>query len=168
MVFNGGWRTRRRGGWSGGYQQPYGGGYRRYGGYRPAGGSCVRDLFMVETGCCVAELFGCGPQLLLVAPRAIVHAGHPIADRAAQRSPRERLLAWLLGMIRIYQREISPHRPPSCRYSPTCSHYAAEALSTHGITRGLWLSARRLVRCRPGAVGGDDPVPLALSPSRGT
>ena len=62
-------------------------------------------------------------------------------------------------MIAAYQRDISAHRPGRCRYTPTCSHYAAEALQAHGLWRGLWLAARRLLRCRPGATGGDDPVP---------
>ena len=67
----------------------------------------------------------------------------------------------LIAAVRVYQREISPKRKPCCKYSPSCSNYAVEALETHGARRGAWLTARRLLRCRPGAVGGADPVPEA-------
>ncbi|WP_347343540.1 membrane protein insertion efficiency factor YidD [Jatrophihabitans telluris] len=63
--------------------------------------------------------------------------------------------------MELYQAEISPRRKACCRYTPTCSHYAAEALETHGLWRGTWLAARRLLRCRPGTPGGSDPVPPA-------
>ena len=65
----------------------------------------------------------------------------------------------LLAPIRFYQRFISPALPPSCRYSPTCSSYAVEALQTHGAVRGSWLAVRRLSRCHPWHAGGYDPVP---------
>ena len=65
----------------------------------------------------------------------------------------------LVAAIGVYQREISAHRPACCRFSPSCSHYAVEALRTHGVPRGLYLTARRLVRCRPGGKRGADPVP---------
>ncbi len=61
--------------------------------------------------------------------------------------------------IRGYQRFISPALPPSCRFTPSCSAYALEALSRHGALRGSWLAARRLVRCHPFNAGGVDPVP---------
>ena len=64
---------------------------------------------------------------------------------------------WLL--VRMYQLFISPVIPPACRYHPSCSRYAAEALLTHGALRGAWLGARRLSRCHPWAAGGPDPVP---------
>jgi putative membrane protein insertion efficiency factor len=72
-----------------------------------------------------------------------------------------------LGLIRIYQRTASPLLPvlfgPSCacRFQPSCSHYAAEAVRTHGTVKGAWLSARRLIRCTPFHPGGNDPVPPA-------
>jgi putative membrane protein insertion efficiency factor len=66
-------------------------------------------------------------------------------------------LLWLL--VRVYQLFISPVLPPACRYHPSCSQYAAEALLTHGPIRGTWLAVRRLLRCHPWAVGGPDPVP---------
>jgi putative membrane protein insertion efficiency factor len=65
----------------------------------------------------------------------------------------------LVAAVRVYQREISPKRQPSCRFSPTCSAYAVQALEKHGARRGSWLTVRRLIRCRPGASGGADPVP---------
>ena len=65
----------------------------------------------------------------------------------------------LLLMIRGYQRGISPFLPPACRYTPTCSEYAAEAIRRHGSSRGSWLAARRLLRCHPWGGSGYDPVP---------
>ena len=61
--------------------------------------------------------------------------------------------------IRFYQWVISPLLPPSCRYRPTCSEYAAEALATHGLMTGGWLTAKRLLRCHPWGGSGYDPVP---------
>ena len=65
----------------------------------------------------------------------------------------------LVLLVRVYQRAISPLFPSSCRYVPTCSEYAAQALTRHGIVRGLWLSAGRILRCNPWSDGGEDPVP---------
>ena len=67
--------------------------------------------------------------------------------------------ALLRMLIRFYQRAISPALPPACRYQPTCSHYAYEAIDRHGALRGVWLALKRLGRCHPGRAGGYDPVP---------
>ncbi|MFL6093971.1 MAG: membrane protein insertion efficiency factor YidD [Blastococcus sp.] len=67
----------------------------------------------------------------------------------------------MIAAIRVYQRQISPKRPPVCRFEPSCSAFAAEALEQHGARRGSWLTLRRLLRCRAGAVGAADPVPAA-------
>lgn len=61
--------------------------------------------------------------------------------------------------IRGYQKFISPGLPPSCRFTPSCSQYALEAVSKHGALKGSWLAARRLVRCHPFNPGGYDPIP---------
>ncbi|TMJ01814.1 MAG: membrane protein insertion efficiency factor YidD [Bacillati bacterium ANGP1] len=65
----------------------------------------------------------------------------------------------LLVLIRAYQRFVSPYTPPSCRFSPSCSSYAAEAIARHGPWRGAGLAVRRLLRCHPWNPGGYDPVP---------
>ncbi|MEX2446580.1 MAG: membrane protein insertion efficiency factor YidD [Dehalococcoidia bacterium] len=65
----------------------------------------------------------------------------------------------LLTLIRLYQRAVSPNLGVACRFEPSCSHYAYEAIERHGAARGAWLAARRLGRCRPGGDTGYDPVP---------
>lgn len=71
----------------------------------------------------------------------------------------------LIALVRIYQRTLSPVLPVvfgpncGCRFAPTCSHYAAEALREHGAVVGSWLSVRRLIKCTPLHPGGFDPVP---------
>lgn len=65
----------------------------------------------------------------------------------------------LLMVIRFYRRAISPYTPPSCRFQPTCSAYAEEAVRVHGAGRGGWLALRRLLRCHPFGGSGYDPVP---------
>ena len=70
------------------------------------------------------------------------------------------LLAWpLIMLVRGYQLFLSPFLPPSCRYTPSCSAYAIEALQRHGALRGSWLAVRRIARCHPFRPGGYDPVP---------
>ncbi len=61
--------------------------------------------------------------------------------------------------IRFYQLCISPLTPPSCRFVPTCSQYAVEAIRRHGVVRGGWLAVKRLLRCHPWGGSGYDPVP---------
>jgi uncharacterized protein len=65
----------------------------------------------------------------------------------------------LIWLVRGYQLLISPFLPPSCRFYPSCSHYAIEALQRHGPLKGLWLAVRRVGRCHPWHPGGHDPVP---------
>ncbi|MBR7164341.1 MAG: membrane protein insertion efficiency factor YidD [Clostridia bacterium] len=64
----------------------------------------------------------------------------------------------LIGLIRAYQRYISPLKKPSCRFYPTCSHYAIEAISQKGALRGTLLAIRRFCKCHPFHPGGYDPV----------
>ena len=63
------------------------------------------------------------------------------------------------GAIRFYQAALSPMNPWGCKYWPSCSHYALEAIQLHGLRRGAWLALRRLLRCHPLVCGGFDPVP---------
>jgi uncharacterized protein len=69
--------------------------------------------------------------------------------------------ALLLAMIGFYQRRISPMLGARCRFHPTCSHYATDALQNHGLIKGMLLSIWRILRCQPFCKGGYDPVPLA-------
>ena len=162
MVFIGGWRTQRPG------YGPYGpyrrGPYQR-GGYGYRNDSCLRDLCLIQSGCCLAEMVGCGPQLTVLGPtiaRTSFRALRGDGDGASTHP--SRIVRFLVAAIRIYQTEISAkRRHPCCRYSPSCSSYAIEALEAHGPWRGGWLSARRILRCRPGTRGGSDPVPPAVA-----
>jgi uncharacterized protein len=70
------------------------------------------------------------------------------------------LNALLRGVIRAYQLVLSPLLPAGCRYWPSCSYYAAEAIAVHGTARGSWLALRRLLRCHPWGGSGYDPVPV--------
>ena len=160
MVFVWGWGgggPRRRRSWGGrprygGYGRGYGRGYGPPRGYGRRDDSCLRDVLLLNTGCCLANAIGCSADLALVAPttarevRAAGTGGGRVRDR-------------LVAAVRVYQREVSPRRRPCCHFTPTCSAYAVQALEQHGAVRGSWLTVRRLVRCRPGGAHGPDPVP---------
>nr|WP_218587672.1 membrane protein insertion efficiency factor YidD [Selenomonas ruminantium] len=66
---------------------------------------------------------------------------------------------FLLLLIWGYQHVISPLKPPTCRYFPTCSEYARQAIEKYGVRRGGWLAVKRILRCHPFHEGGYDPVP---------
>jgi hypothetical protein len=84
--------------------------------------------------------------------------GHdPGADRGGGR--RSLAARAASGLITTYQRYISPFLGPRCRFYPTCSAYAGQAISRFGVARGGWLALRRIVRCHPLCDGGVDPVP---------
>lgn len=70
------------------------------------------------------------------------------------------LEVFVLAGVRFYQGALRPLNPWGCKFHPSCSHYALEAVEQHGLGRGLWLTLRRLLRCRPGVFGGYDPVPV--------
>lgn len=79
---------------------------------------------------------------------------------AENRSPVHRLIIGLmLGLVRGYQLLISPLLGPRCRFHPTCSHYAIEAIGRFGAVKGAWLTGKRILKCHPFHPGGDDPVP---------
>jgi len=71
---------------------------------------------------------------------------------------------WMISMIESYQRAFEG-RPSPCRFFPSCSSYAHEAVTVHGSVRGGWLAGRRLLRCRPFGPSGFDPVPEAVHPT---
>ena len=163
FIWSSGWGPRRRrprrgyGGYGGpGYGRGYGppSGYGYGPGYGRRNDTCLRDLLFLNTGCCLANAIGCGGDAFLLAPSTAreIH-------RAGTGEPGSRVAERLVAAVRVYQREISPKRAPSCVHEPTCSAYAVEALERHGARRGSWLTVRRLLRCRPGARGGADPVP---------
>ncbi len=97
----------------------------------------------------------------MTTPTALSEAAEPGAV------PRRRAGRWLartlVAAIELYRTAISPLRPPACRYTPSCSAYAAEAIRVHGAGRGLWLALRRLLRCHPFHAGGHDPVPSPVA-----
>ena len=68
-----------------------------------------------------------------------------------------------IGLIRVYQRFISPLFPPSCRYYPTCSNYSVQAIQKHGAIKGSLMGIARILRCHPFVKGGYDPVPEQFS-----
>jgi uncharacterized protein len=65
----------------------------------------------------------------------------------------------VLDLIKLYQGTISEATPHSCRYQPTCSHYAGQAIEKYGLAKGGWLAIKRVARCNPFSKGGYDPVP---------
>lgn len=83
------------------------------------------------------------------AQKLVSQVGTPLAGRL------------LIGLVQGYRLLVSPVLAPSCRYWPTCSEYAIEALRGHGAVRGSWLTAKRLCRCHPWSAGGVDDVPPA-------
>ncbi len=122
-------------------------------GYQRRGGSCARDACLMETGCCIGEALdnNCLVAGFLLLPHLLGAALRPGGRGGAA--------ARITAAIRVYQRDISAHRPAVCRFTPSCSRYATEAIATHGALRGTLLAARRLLRCRPGGARGTDPVP---------
>ena len=72
----------------------------------------------------------------------------------------KRVATWpFLALVKFYQYCISPYTPPACRFTPTCSQYAVEALKKYGPIKGGWLTVKRLLRCHPWGGSGYDPVP---------
>lgn len=88
-------------------------------------------------------------------PDAAPEGGAPDGVARARRNPIARLALWLIHLWQV----LREGRPSPCRYVPTCSTYAAEAITNHGVARGGWLAVRRLARCQPFGSHGYDPVP---------
>ncbi len=81
--------------------------------------------------------------------------------------PSATLTASLVALIGAYRRWVSPLLPPACRFHPSCSEYARDAIAQHGAVRGLLLATRRLAHCHPWCEGGLDPVPPLRHDQRG-
>jgi len=78
-----------------------------------------------------------------------------------------RLAAWLVDSgIGAYQLIVRPFLPPACRFVPSCSDYARQALAAHGLLKGGWLAVRRVIRCHPFHPGGYDPPPSIATPRK--
>lgn len=86
-------------------------------------------------------------------PKPETHSDHATPKR---RSP---LAVLFIGLVRFYQIVLSPILGPRCRFQPTCSSYAAEAITRHGALKGGWLAIRRILKCHPWGGFGYDPVP---------
>jgi putative membrane protein insertion efficiency factor len=84
-----------------------------------------------------------------------------MAERAAwaSRAGPGLVARFLIGLLLVYKRVVSPFLGQNCRFHPTCSRYAIEAVQVHGAARGTWLAIRRVTRCHPFHEGGFDPVP---------
>jgi uncharacterized protein len=126
---------------------------------RQGSSSCLRDACLIETGCCIGESLdgNCLMLALPLLPRLLMTTSTTLLGTGGRR-PRRGAGA-LLAAIRVYQRDISANRPACCRFSPSCSEYAAQAVEQHGALRGMLLAGRRLLRCRPGGARGADPLP---------
>jgi len=86
-----------------------------------------------------------------------------MAEDDTQQQKKRSLLAWFfVGLVRFYQYFLSPVLGQNCRYQPTCSAYAVEAISAHGALKGGWLAAKRIGRCHPFGGFGYDPVPKSV------
>ena len=100
----------------------------------------------------------------------VSQSSRPTGTRALRALTSRALVLVLVLPIRAYQLLVSPLLGPRCRFYPSCSSYALEAIRTHGALRGTWLGGRRLLRCHPWNPGGLDPVPpttARLAPHRG-
>jgi putative membrane protein insertion efficiency factor len=104
------------------------------------------------------EEISCGNKTAGSAERheEIVETGKSVDDLNFSFTPS----GFLLLSLWIYRKTISPWLPPCCRFTPTCSHYAIEAVRLHGAWKGFWLAFWRVMRCQPFCKGGYDPVPL--------
>lgn len=81
-------------------------------------------------------------------------------------NPRQIIAYPFILMVKFYQNAISPYLPKACRYQPTCSQYMIEAITTHGVIKGIYLGSKRLLRCHPWGGSGYDPVPPVQSKSK--
>ena len=91
------------------------------------------------------------------------HIHHAGRLRRAGASLNRLMAAVLIGVVHGYRLLLRPHLIGSCKFHPTCSEFAVEALQTHGVIRGGWLAVRRIARCHPFKPGGIDPVPPSRS-----
>ena len=116
-------------------------------------------------GPCVHSPTASGGRGLLDAEAVVAATGQTRRANAREsapesKKPERRLMRnAALATIRLYQQAVSPYLPPACRYSPSCSGYAYEAITRYGLLKGCWLAVKRLGRCQPFGSSGYDPVP---------
>lgn len=89
----------------------------------------------------------------------MIYVGFCVKSYDMQKMITELLTRLLVALVRAYQLALSPFFGQQCRFTPTCSHYAIEALQTHGAAKGMLLAVKRILRCHPWQAGGHDPVP---------
>lgn len=138
----------------------------------------MRDACLLEGGCCLGDalagncLLGTTlvlPQLLRAVATAPAHLGpgHLVPGRPAPGrgvgdhggAGAGRTARRLVAAVRVYQQRVSPQLRGRCRFEPSCSEFAVQAITVHGAVRGSRFTAARLLRCRPGGHRGPDPVP---------
>ena len=97
-------------------------------------------------------------QFVAVAQTLVCDASFLTNNHRPKSVPQKVMRAILLSLLKVYKAVISPWLPPSCRFVPTCSEYAREAIERHGALRGSGMAVWRLLRCQPFCAGGYDPV----------
>jgi len=107
-----------------------------------------------------------GVSAVQAALAAVLHGRHPVFHVARRRPAAPAMQTVLIALLRFYKLAVSPMLGNRCRFYPSCSDYAREAIQYHGAARGTYLAARRLCRCHPFSAGGIDLVPPPTSEKR--
>ncbi len=147
-------------------------GRRRRRGGGGGGGGCMRDACLLEGGCCLGEALtgNCLLGAMMVFPQLLrtvttspgrTALSHTVSEHGGGGAGDGRTGRRLIAAIGVYQERVSPRLAGCCRFEPSCSEFAVQAIAVHGAVRGSRLTAARLLRCRPRGRRGPDPVPAA-------